>query len=171
MNCGLSKLLVAFLAFPMIMTAQPRHCKGLDMIGAGFGTGSHQKTYFLSYQRYMANNLSLKGNLEYTRVPFAVSSYSSFAVVPEGHFTLFSNYRNLYLNAKAGGTIGFETIRNEAFGNRQGTFFGQSLGAGVEFFFSHRLKSELGVEQRFIQKSLVTKYYTLYQLSVYLSFN
>ena len=171
MNNRLTKLLVAFFAFPLILTAQPRHCKGLDMAGVWYGTGSFQKSLFISYQRYLSNRMGLKGSVEYSKVNFRVSDYSSYAILPKVNYTIFSNYRNFYLNAKAGGILGFEKVSNEAFGNKTGTYLGESIGSSCEIFISHNLKSEVGVEQRFLQKSLISNYYTHYYLSFYFALN
>jgi hypothetical protein len=141
------------------------------MIGGGYGINKEQKSFLISYQRFLSNKLSYKGNVEYSLVSFQVSNYSSFAINPEGYYTIFSNYKNIYLNAKAGAHLGFESISNEAFGNKKRTYYGQAIGTSCEFFFTHNFKTELGIEQRFIQKSLISSYSTHYYISIYLAIN
>lgn len=163
----LSQLSLLLLFIPVLTFAQPRHSKGLNMFGAIYGFNNHAESFALSYQRYLSDKLSPKVNLEYSHVNFDVSKYQTVCLNPELYYALLSNYKNLYFNAKAGVLLGFETLENEVFTREEKVYFGESVGFSAELFLIQWLKVEVGAEQRFLQKSIVSKYNTRISVSIY----
>ncbi len=163
----LLQLLFLLLVFPVLSYAQPRHSKGLNMFGVIYGLNNHTESFALSYQSYLSDKLSPKVNLEYGHVNFDVSKYKTICLNPELYYALLSNYKNLYFNAKAGLILGFETLENEVFTREEKVYFGESVGLSAELFPIQWMKVEIGAEQRFLQKSLVSKHNTRITFSLY----
>lgn len=164
-------LAFAFIALPGISMAQPRHSKGLGMLGAEYGINSQSYCFGIGYQRYFSDKVGFKGRMEYYRTDFPISDYSSYVLGPEFCYTLLSNYRNIYFNGKTGASLGYETLENEVFSEKSRLFYGEFIGLSLEMFIRYNVKAEISLEQRFLQRSLISKHHPRMSIGIYFLLN
>lgn len=141
------------------------------MLGADYGINDQSYGFAIGYQRYFSDRISLKGRLEYSKVDFPRSEYFSYILIPEFNYTLVSNFKNLYLNGKAGVALGNEILENEVFSKKNHFFYGESIGLSLELFLRYNIKTEISLEQRFLQRSLVSKYNPRLNIGIYFLLN
>jgi hypothetical protein len=156
-----------FLFFPVTGYSQLRHIDGINMGGIFYATSPNSNTFGFTYQKYLYNFLSLKGNFSFENVHYNLSTYNDYTVNPEILYTALSDKKNVFINLKGGILLGIESLNSPMFNQKfNNVFFGESLGLNGEFYITSKIKIDLDFEQRFLQNSKIATERYLFKFTI-----
>lgn len=134
--------------------SQLKHVQGINAIGANYGIVKDGFGVNLVYTNYLRSDMIVKGGFIYEKVNFKLSSFDAYYLNPEFHYTLTNLNYILFLNAKGGLFLGYETTNNAILKQSINNFiFGESFGLSTEILLSSKLFLNVDLEQRIFQMS------------------
>ena len=149
-----------------------RHVEGLHGIEANAGITAMGKALAIDWSYYFSPCWQIKAGIGGEVDKFTDNAYSNIFTQPGVAYTIFTNYRNVFLNILGGANLHFESYRPKKQKEDCSNFnIGLALGVEIELFLMRRFEALLaGGSRIFFLKSPYGKVDYFLSLGVRFSF-